>query len=393
MAPDSRPPELLDVKTRALRAISPIVAAHDSTEAEDNILFNSGRTAASDKLPAPHLIYFLLVELLGFRNLGRFEKLAWSVPVDFEGRAFLVEHRKFGAGIFVPDPEKHEAAAERIAQLLQKGVRAAKPFFAKLAEDAVRESKFNVVNNARSLFERFQYFTDSYKTKSAEAKARKDEVQIERFEREGSSGAIYNFPARELSRKANWLAMAAIDSFFGWTEHILVHLAILRGTVTNGEDVANLIGADWQEKYKAAIGIEPPEAKHHFDVLVTIRRQLRNFFTHGAFGKQGEAFHFHSAAGAVPVVLDDSAGGRFSLTPDLAFDDGEALAAIEEFIAFLWADERAPAQIYIQEAELPLILTMASDGTYTKAMVSTEEMNKFALYLSQRFDDATNMDW
>lgn len=59
---------------------------------------------------------------------------------------------------------------------------------------------------------------------------------------------------------------------------------------------------------------------------------------HGAFGKEGEAFSFHSRAGAVPVVLDRKPTRRqFSLTPELAFKGDQALTAIEEFIAYLWA--------------------------------------------------------
>jgi hypothetical protein len=49
-----------------------------------------------DLLRMRPVVYFLLVDLLGFKNLGTFEKIAWSVPVDFEGRAFLIEHRKAG---------------------------------------------------------------------------------------------------------------------------------------------------------------------------------------------------------------------------------------------------------------------------------------------------------
>ena len=49
---------------------------------------------------APVLVYFLLVELLGFRDFGREEKVAWSVPVNFGGRPYGIEYRKLGLGIF-----------------------------------------------------------------------------------------------------------------------------------------------------------------------------------------------------------------------------------------------------------------------------------------------------
>jgi hypothetical protein len=66
---------------------------------------------------------------------------------------------------------------------------------------------------------------------------------------------------------------------------------------------------------------------------------------------------------------------------------------IDQFIAHLWSGKREPARIYIQESGLPLLLTMASDGTYLSAMRSTDEMEEFVDGLSRQFDDAANMDW
>lgn len=116
--------------------------------------------------------------------------------------------------------------------------------------------------------------------------------------------------------------------------------------------------------------------------------------SHGAFGKAGEALRFHSSAGAVPVVFDYTlAKQTFSLSSALAFDDAEAISAIERFIAILWSGQRSPAKLYIQESGLPLILPMAADGAYKKAMASIEGMNTFVEHLSAQFDNAANMDW
>lgn len=54
---------------------------------------------------------------------------------------------------------------------------------------------------------------------------------------------------------------------------------------------------------------------------------------------------------------------------------------------------RKPAWVYAQEFGLPLVLTMAQDGTYRNAMASPEEMERFAYHLASRMDDAANMDW
>ena len=115
---------------------------------------------------------------------------------------------------------------------------------------------------------------------------------------------------------------------------------------------------------------------------------------HGAFGKRGEAFRFHSGAGAVPVLLAEMKGGYgVTIDGEIAFGESSALGIIEEFIAHLWSGPREPARIYIQESGLPILLTMARDGTYLRAMRSTDEMEELVRGSSHRFDDAANMDW
>jgi hypothetical protein len=387
------PKELQAVRERATRAIFPIKPADASTRAEPNFLFTAKRTVAGRSLPPYYLVYFLLVNLLDFRNLGRFDKIAWSVPIDLDGTAYLIDHRKFGLGIFAQEPDREEQQARRIVTLIKKGVEAANPFFEWMARNAVRESKINVRNVGATLFDRYVYFRDSFKAASAETEERKREYEDQHKQRQfgiqlysirgpktvnkSTLVPMYTYPWIHASRNASWLALAAIDAFFAWTEHIFIHLAILQGQITKGEEVYKLAEAEWNKKFKCALDIADIDTKKHFDQLVTIRRQLRNFIAHGAFGKENEAFSFHSEAGAVPVAVDHRrAKPQFSLTPELAFDNEEALKAIKSFIEHLWSNPREPARIYIQESRLPLILPKASDGTYAKAMTSVDNMNE-----------------
>jgi hypothetical protein len=188
--------------------------------------------------------------------------------------------------------------------------------------------------------------------------------------------------------------MAAIDAFFSWTEHIFIHLAVLTGRIRSAQDVASLAEANWATKFKAALDLSNPNVNKSFNALMTMRKELRNYFAHGAFGKQGEAFSFHSSTGAVPVLLPHRAGSKkFTLGEGLAFDCEAALKEIKEFIFILWSGDRSPAQKYIQESGLPIILTMAADGTYENAMHSDHDMDVFLEHLSYRVDQAANMDW
>ncbi|MGY4508198.1 hypothetical protein [Bradyrhizobium sp. USDA 3650] len=382
-----------------------------NSQAAPNFLFAAERADASRNLPPYYLIYFLLVDFLGFRNLGRFEKLDWSIPVDLEGQAYLIEYRKSGVGIFAHDAAGEKQQAERIVALIRKGVKAAAPFFKWMADNAVRDSKFNVRNVGGKLFARYIYFRDSFRTASVDAEKSKHDHEASQKQRElpvagysvkdrssattSELAAMFTFPFAHMEDRSGWLALATIDAFFSWTEHIFIHLAILQGRITTGEEVAKLVDTEWKEKFKSALDITENVAKKHLDALVTIKRQLRNFMAHGAFGKEGEAFSFHSNVGAVPVALHYRTTTRcqFSLTPELAFDDKDALVAIENFIAYLWSGQREPARLYIQESNLPLILPMASDGTYAAAMATVDDMNTFVDRLMRKFDAAANMDW
>jgi hypothetical protein len=319
-APVTIAPELELVRAAALRAISPIKPADSMTKADQQFLFTATRTDAGEKLPPYYLVYFLLVDLLSFHNLGRFEKLAWSVPIDFEGVAYLIDYRKFGVGVFAREGDEWERQAARIVKLINKGVVASKPFFRWMAENAVHASKINVHNVGIKLFKRYIFFRDKFSLATSEARELRRVHEVEERQREFSFSLhstrlpkdtswlelheLFRFPWISRSEDAGWFALAAIEAFFAWTEHIFIHLAILQGRVTTGIEVAELAEADWAVKFKKAFDITDRATKRHFDTLLTIRRQLRNFVAHGAFGKRGEAFSFHSKTGAVPVALD-----------------------------------------------------------------------------------------
>lgn len=233
-----------------------------------------------------------------------------------------------------------------------------------------------------------------YRASAQEAIARASERQVETKSTPSGTVTRVHLTGWQLKRHAQWLALATIDAFFSWTEHVFIHIAILTGRIRTGIEVAELAEAEWQSKFKRALDLGERETKALFDQLVEIRRQYRNFVAHGAFGKQGEAFHFHSGAGAVPVLLPHRAGQRrFTITNDLAFDDAAAMVVIEQFVDHLWSGKREPARLYIQDAALPAILTNVANGTYDRAMQSAEEMEEYVSFQTRQIDDAANMDW
>lgn len=174
---------------------------------------------------------------------------------------------------------------------------------------------------------------------------------------------------------------------------MLILLSILRGSISTGEEVTKIAGADWETKFKAALNTNEPETKHYYDGLKLVRSQLRNVVAHGAFGKDGQAFDFHSPAGAVPVMMPHNHNGRFRFGHVLGYVDGEAIELMSGFVEHLWSGDRGPARIYIEKYDLPLILTLASNGEYARAMVSTDRMSALVDHLQGVMDRSMDMDF
>lgn len=389
------PPELMSVKTKALRALAPVIPINSNTKTNDRSLYSFIESKASQQLPSYYLLYFLFVEFLGFMNLGKSEKIAWSVPIDYEGKAFLIEHRKFGVGVFIQDVIEDEKIARKIVIKIQNAVKVTHPFFDWMANQGMSKSLVNINNNSQALFARFKYFRDAFQSKHDEAEHRKYEtVRTNGTNSQGFGWESFTYPAFQINKEASWLAISAIEAFFSWTEHVFIHLVIIFNGLTKTNEILDLFKIDWPSKYKKALDINIPNVKKFFDSLCVIRKELRNFIAHGTFGKNSEAFSFHSGVGAVPVLLTKHYKNRkFILDPNLSFNAESVIKTIDDFIVLLWSEPRNAAKIYLQETNFPIILTKVSDGTYAKVLKSPEKMIKFVEYLAGWFDHASNMDW
>lgn len=388
------PDEIKEVATFALRALGPIRPADKNTSAKHDFLFSVVKSEKSENLPPYYFIYFLFVDLLKFPNLGVFEKISWSIPIDYNGKAFLIEHRKFGVGVFVQNPATDKEAAEDIVSRINSAVRAARRYFDWIAGNAVAGTDLNIVNKSYALFSHYEFFRDSYREKLKEAEVCKGVmVDVDTSALLMAAVLPKAFPGLQKNSEAQALAMAAIEAFFSWSEHVFIHIAILFGKLKTGTDVASIAKTEWSEKFKAALDISEPELKHFFDLLMKMRKEIRNYVAHGSFGKDGEAFSFHSGAGAVPVLLPHVEGKRtFSLGPGSEFNAALALDTIEKFLDLLWSGARLPAKIYIY-SDLPSILSYASNGKYARAMGSSEAMKKMIENLYHQADRVANMDW
>jgi len=383
------PPEIELCRSRLREALYRLKPRQPISGADRMRLFLGTRTNAGRSLKNYCLVYFLLVDLLDFGHSGQEEKVAWSIPVEFNGNLYCIEYRKMGLGIFEPpsDPsatrsgsptEQGELEATEICKMVNDAIDAATPYFEWRAAQAAGGSSLNVINNSGWLEARYSFFRDEF--------YRLDKLRVQEHQTKQYTQAWAT------QRSAAWNAQAAIDAFFAWSEHVFIHLAILQGKIGTGEQVRSAAGSDWKSKYKLALDLSDPLFKSSYDELLDLRFQIRNFMAHGSFGKRGEAFHFHSGTGAVPLLINQDNNHPYAFSSRPSFNEPEAIETIERFIDTLWSSVLSPAKMYL-DSDLPLILTYVHNGTYAQAMQSQTEMTDFVDGLTRMSDIAADMDW
>jgi len=338
-----------------------------------------------------YLIFLMMVDLLGYRYFGPFEKIAYGIPLEFEGLNYSVNYQKFGMRI-----ECSEGGdGEKVYKAIRKGIKAAKPYYLWRAEQASTSSDLNLESKCPKLWAKYQYLREQSKMLLDKFETDKDKKKVVKGSSEDGTGqwTSISYPAYEYLEQGRWMHEAAVDAFFAWCEQALVHTAILMGRLTNGKEIVDLLKGEFGPKCKLVLDLSLPDEKSAYDDISLLRNELRNFVAHGSFGKDGSAFTFHTATGAVPLkVLDNKSLSEFSFGGADARDWEADYQRIDAFVEQLWENGRAPAKQYL-EAGFPCILTFAANGTYSKAMASEADMEGFLEYLGRMMDDSANMDF
>jgi len=130
-------PVYIDVlRQKVEKILNPVTdAVRSGTKAEKNFLFTADRSDAGRELPPGNLIYFLFVRLLGYTNLGKYESISWSIPIDYNGTAFLLERRNQGTGLFFSKKYSTESDCREIVAKITSAVKITRPFYECISQD------------------------------------------------------------------------------------------------------------------------------------------------------------------------------------------------------------------------------------------------------------------
>lgn len=262
----------------------------------------------SKALPLPAIARATLLAL-GCYDAGRFEKVAWRIPFDFEDVPCALEDQKLGVNLHLwpsdhMDDQQAAGLADRVLSSLKKAIRVAETdIFYPAIKQKAREGKLLLSNKVGDLRGAYRYFRELASLKSAEHVSGGRDTSddgtdfVKRFARDWSG---------EMQRIAErtYLANAMVVAYFSYLEHYLSLALPFSSADLEGFDAMRFLSSRWSEKFKTVVDISVPECKSAYDRLVHVAETHRNPRSHGALDKRGATLGVYlDDIGAVPLLL------------------------------------------------------------------------------------------
>jgi len=341
----------------------------------------------SHRLPLPGIVRIVL-ELIGLRDLGQAEKLAWEYSFEVDGVACSFAHQKFGLRLYIdssamPSEGDAQDLLERITKLLESAQRSLERRQLRLfADEQIRQGRLTIRNQYHRLRHIYEYFREGATLAFAGQG---------RLSPELPGGGKRFSPAAE----GFYNTVAMVSAYFSLLEHVLVLLLPFKGFDPSESALKDFIGERWGSKFRKVFAVDrDPSAKSNFDTLYRIAEEYRNTYGHGGFDKNGSTFLFHmEGVGALPAVLSDIRGNSyFSFAPVDLDDFSRVKLAFDSIDEWLGKDV-APLAMKWVESGLDVYYDEDFRGQAVLAMESPGLFDSFIEYCSYLADRAANMDW
>lgn len=342
----------------------------------------------------PFIVFIIFVYLKGFKFSGRWEKIAWTIPIKFKGQPYLLTHRKFGFYIISnSDEEKVTALGIEAMSQIKKAIHSAEGLIQPYVKDKVNKGEFSVNNEYHKIQDKYLFFRDAAKTEYEKIKkldSKKRKIRIENFA-DSFNGRM------ALVKAADYNASAMIDAYFSLLEHILVLLVPFSKHVDHSTfKTEEFIGMNWKDKYKIIFQIiSDVESLKQMEKLTEIKEAFRNPLAHGYFFKNGNSFFVHMEhIGAIPFSLTKNNGNLiYGMEKIGSFNFSQICRAFDDFDKFLHKNIQSKFGMLYIKSGLLIAFTKDISEYYQSFMTSMRKFNNFIEYQSSLADDASNMDW
>ena len=348
----------------------------------------------------PFIVFIIFVYLKNFKFYGKEEKVAWTIPIKYKGRPFILTHRKFGFRIISNyESEETKNLGIEAMTLINKAIPYAETLFEPFVKEQVSKGKITLDNQYQAIKSRYLFFRKNAAAEFKKAKTNRIKREAKKIE---ISGILSEIITTHNSSIKNWaagnnFATAMLDSYFCLIEHTFVLLLPFLSHIKIEEiDLEKFIGENWKQKLKIVIPLTgDKEALKLFERLDKIKEELRNPLTHGYFLKDGNSFYVHTPnLGAIPMSLTNRNNhlryGFYSIR-NINFEN--ICKCFDEFDKFLKNRKSTKFGMLYIEKSGGIAFDKESSQMYQAAMTSVKYFNEFIWYELMQQDNMTNMDW
>lgn len=321
------PAEVATILQRKLSELTSEAPTDEELGGRSGVRISFGEGGPSQQ----QLLKYILVDVLGCRDLGRSDKTAWEVIFGFRGAGCVMAFRKFGMRLEVYPPLNVTEGALRnlIGDLQEQLVSAEKlverMVFQDFIAQQIKAGAVTVINQQGRLRGMYTYFRELTAA-----------VQV-------GNGQLLNLPSsREAflfapQRESYFLTVAMVNAYFSMLEHLLVLMLPFSDYDPAQDDVVGFIRLPWRDKYKRVL---PPKsdlgAVRFYERLLDIAERFRNTHVHGGFDKNHGGIAVHCAGGALVADLAQREGKPYYEIMPVAEGDFDHICRIfDEFDLWL----------------------------------------------------------
>ncbi|MDV7357693.1 hypothetical protein R4282_32385 [Rhodococcus oxybenzonivorans] len=276
------------------------------------------------------------LELIGLKAYGPAEKIAWWVDFTFRGEQCQIAHQKFGVRIYLTTDSPEESAQDLLTQIskkLRSAVKTVEKVILEAAPGLLGRGDATVINQHLSLERAYQYFRER-----ALAPIMIPDEHSEHRSPEGELiSSSFASGRRRMQINAFHDMVAAITAYLSLLEHDLVLALAFTGFNPDIDDLTDVIGSRWGDKYDRVVGKGEEAAQYRARLTAAVER-WRNPYSHGGFEKgHGATIYLHTpGVGAVPVGLTGTRNSPlFSLFPASEDDVADVFTLFDELDAWL----------------------------------------------------------
>lgn len=285
--------------------------------------------------PLPVLLRHALA-LIGIPHRGPGEKVAWWVTFTYKGYPCELAHQKFGLRLRVGGDLTEEQADELLTEMRKKlgwAVRTVEDLLAETASGTLNAGNVTVVNQHRQLRRAYDYFRERAANPDVV-----DDVSESGTTESGGSWSTFLLGKNVMALNAFHDLVAAITAFVSSLEHDLVLALPFLDFDPTTDELTEIIGDRWGEKWRRVLGHTDPETVRLRERLAEVVERWRNPYSHGGFEKgHGATIYLHTPGlGALPVGLTSVRDSPlFSFHAASETDVAGTLALFDEIDAYL----------------------------------------------------------